>query len=176
MTPSPRTIETITTMLQHHTELTDPGGRTGEPGTGDRVKLMPHDHGCHVTDWNPPLCTCSRRSVIELERLLRTMREDRAAPLVRLPNGTKASVRSLWWNLNARYIACDTVLRDIPVSVRGRNGKRTTKLERRRVAITTPGIDPTKIAAGIAWIATNWDPYTPIELPSTKHDRAQIAA
>lgn len=61
----------IRRLLEQLPELTDPGtGTAGTPGSGDRVITMPHDPHCAYLKTSPPRCTCWRRSVVELERLL----------------------------------------------------------------------------------------------------------
>jgi hypothetical protein len=92
--PAGRTT-VIRELLERLWDLAEPGGSgEGIPGTGDRVQLMPHDPRCHVLDWNPPLCTCWRRSIVELERLLYRMQFE--AP-------------TLFRHLRYRYLQCEHV-------------------------------------------------------------------
>lgn len=63
----------IVTLLERHAELTDPvRAGTGKGGPG--VLVMPHARRCAILTSSPPRCTCWRRDVVEVERLLALMR------------------------------------------------------------------------------------------------------
>ena len=146
--------EIIRQLLDRYHELVDPlNGGSGVPGDGDSVNLMPRTYSA---------------SVKELERLLKRMRDDRVESLVLIAPGTKCSVRSLWWHLNARFIAAGTRTVDRQVTQRGKNGKRLTLTVRQVEAVYDRGVDPRKVDAGIQYLASNWglaqEPFLPSEL------------
>lgn len=118
-------------------------------------------------------------AVRELERLLRLMREDRQASLLRLSDGTKISVRSCWWHLNARYIACTHLCREVPVKRKAKHGKSVTVLERRLVVVAASpaaadvdGRPCVKVQRGIEWLEASWSPQVALELPRLVYEAA----
>lgn len=171
---------TITEILEQITDLTDPvraGNGNGQTG----LLLMPHAHDCAVTRTSPPRCTCALRSAIEVLRLLALMRDDRHAPLLHLPDGSKVSVRSLWWQLNERYLRCNTSIRTLHwkagrwhglnngtvVAQPGgwqlalaaeRTKKRKTATTQARVRVVTwhPDVRTVKVERAVGWLADNW--------------------
>ena len=154
-------------LLERWQELTDPvWSPGGVPGGG--VPLMPHEPGCLVLRSRPPRCSCARRSVVEVERLLRRMREDRSCPLVVLPSGEKVSVRALGWHVRARYVDCVRVTRDVSASVRDRRGKRRTVVVRAVVDVYDRGVRGELVGRGVEWLAASWglgsEPMLPAEL------------
>lgn len=166
MTHRERVIEQL---LDRYQDFADPV-RSGNGDGTTGLLLMPHDPGCKVTVWNPPVCTCSRSSLVEIERLLRLMRDDRHRPLVRITTAAgverKASVRSLWWHLTERYVRATVVIRDVPVTRKAKGGKRLRVVERRPVP--QHNSDPELVKAGIGWLATNWaeshaEPMLPLD-------------
>jgi hypothetical protein len=73
--------DVIVQLLERMHELTDPvraGNGNGQTG----MLLMPHSPDCAVTRTAPPRCSCALRSLVELERLLRVMRDSGHDPLV----------------------------------------------------------------------------------------------
>lgn len=105
--PSNRTT-TIRTMLEQHHWLTDPQ-RSGNGGSSTGLLLTPHEPRCRLLAkdtipprYDKPICTCRYQHYAELNRLLETMRTDRAHELV---NG-EHSIRSLCWHIVERYLRC----------------------------------------------------------------------
>jgi hypothetical protein len=158
----------IVELLERYAELTDPM-QAGNGGTTSGLTMMPHAPGCHVRDWNPPTCTCYRRSVVELERLLRQMR-DHGGEILTIPiphshgQSMRVSVRSLWWHLNARYIASTKVQREIMVRRRGKHGKTALVPEQRIITLKNPSND-TLVASGVTWLAEHWDRDVFVQMP-----------
>ena len=118
------------------------------------------------------VCTCSYRAVAELERLLRRMRDDRSHPLLRLESGRKVSLRACWWHLNAFFIAAETVVREVPVPVLDKHGRRRHRKDgslvmekERRVVRRSAGADFAVVMRGVEWIAEAWPDGVPCELP-----------
>lgn len=133
-------IEVIRTILERYDELTDPmqaGNGSGDTG----LRLMPATYTA---------------SVREVERLLVQARDDRSHPLVTLETGAKASIRSLWWHLNARYIASHDVIKPRNVTRRAKNGKKLTVAERQVVPQYDPRVRLELVDAGVAWLARSW--------------------
>lgn len=185
----------IEALLEQYAELTDPvraGNGNGQTG----LLLMPHSKECAVTRTSPPRCTCVLRSMLELERLLAAMRDDRHAHLLHLGDGTKVSVRALWWQLNERYLRCNTSIRTLSwkggkwhgltngtvVAQPGgwqlalateRTKKRKTSTTQARVRVVTwhPDVRTVKVEKAVGWLADNWALDVEPMLP-----REQIAA
>lgn len=87
-------------------------------------------------------------SVRELERLLTRMREVR---------------RSQWWHVTERYIRATSVLRDVQVKRKGKNGKTVTLTERHVVAVYDRGVRLEKVRRGVEWLASEWSlPHEPM--------------
>lgn len=105
--------QTIIQLLEQLHELTDPvraGNGDGQTG----MLLMPHAKECRMfAKDGASYCTCHLRAVSELQRLLGVMRDDRNASLLVLPDGEKVSLRACWWNLNERYLRCQSSTRDL---------------------------------------------------------------
>ena len=140
-------VEVVTQLLERYNEFVDPmQSGNGDGDTG--LRLMPATY---------------TSSVRELERILRVMREDRAASLVRLKTGEKASVRSLWWHVNQRYIACSSSLKDVRVRRKAKNGKHVVVIERRLVPAYPPEVSLVRVERGVEWIADAWSvPFEPM--------------
>jgi hypothetical protein len=182
--------DVIVQLLERMHELLDPvraGNGDGQTG----MLLMPHSPDCAVTRSSPPRCSCALRSLVELERLLRVMRDSGHDPLNVLPSGERVSTRTLWWNLNERYLRCETALREVTwrsgrwqlshgsvvaqpggweqalVAERSRRRQRGIPV---RVLVVTwhPGVDEARVAAGVGWLAANWglpvEPMLPREV------------
>lgn len=136
----PHRVEVISELLSRYHELVEPGVREGLAGTGEALALMPATYTA---------------SVREIERLLRSMREDRSEAL-QLVGDRKVSVRALWWHVHHRYIAATTRTVDVEVLKRGKNGKRHRDIERRAVPCFDRAVNPVLVGAGVAWMAENW--------------------
>ena len=133
-----RREEVIVSLLERLAEFTEPlNGPTGIAGDGDSVALMPRTY---------------TPSVREVERLMRRMRVER---------------RSQWWHVNARYVLCEHVARDVPVRRKAKNGKTVTLLERQLVAVFDRGVRAEKVRRGVEWLAAEWalphEPMLPLE-------------
>lgn len=170
--------QVIVELLERYNDLSDPV----RAGNGDGITGVLR---------MPPTYDASVR---ELERLLVTMRDDRHRPLLVLPSGEKASVRSCWWHVNQRYLEAVTVMRTL-VWRRGRwaglNGhaavvaqpggwelalaaerskkrRDATQQLRVKVAVWDPQVSPARVARGVGWLADEWglvhEPMLPREL------------
>jgi hypothetical protein len=133
------------------------------------------------------------RSLVELERLLAVMRDDRHTPLLRLPDGSKVSVRACWWHLNERYLRCVSSTRELTwrggrwqglthgvvvaqpggwqlalASERSKKRRSASTSARVRVVTWDPGVRDETVARGVLWLAENWllevEPMLPREL------------
>jgi hypothetical protein len=122
-------------------------GNGGDRGMGG---LTPHEPGCHVWDWRPPLCTCAYRCVAELERLLAEMRD--------------GEERRLWWHLNEHFIAVVWAHRVVYVRRKAKHGKHLTVAEPRMERVGDKS-DQKLVAAGVSWLAEHWGLRIEPELP-----------
>lgn len=159
----------IRQLLERWHELTDPVRSGNEGGAGSGVMVMPHERGCLVLKTAPPRCSCARRDLVELERLLRAMREDRSAPLLVLPrSGEKVSVRACGWHVLERYVRSSSVTRLVRFQVRNKHGKRVWDEQWRVVEVFDRGVRTPLVDRGIAWLADAWtlghEPGLPAEL------------
>lgn len=163
----------IVTLLERHAELTDPGTVRSAAGTGTHVALMPHAPSCAILRSSPPRCSCWRRDLDELERLLRLMRGDRHSPLLRLDTGERVSVRACWWHVNAWYLTARWTLFEPPLQ-KGRK-KRPVRLQIDAQGRALPvrrahreaGAREDVARVGVGWIAAHWslghEPMRPVE-------------
>jgi hypothetical protein len=183
-----RRQDVIVQLLERFGELSDPvrsGGGFGSNG----LLLMPHERGCRLLAPAPehlwqvvparwrPSCSCAMRSVVELERLLATMRDDSTRSLLRLPSGGKVSVRGCWWHLNERYIRattrtawrcpkCHAVSHSERHSHRDRRGKLCGyPCVRVLVDVFDAKVEPAKVERGLVWLADGWGLAGEPELP-----------
>lgn len=143
----------IVQLLERHAELTEPIRAGNGQGAGGGVALMPHEPSCVILKSNPPYCSCSRRSVVELERLLVRMRDER---------------RSQWWHVTERYVRCTYVTRDVEVKRKGKNGKTARVVERQLCVDFHPGVRAEKVRRGVEWLADNWADRAGPMLPIVK--------
>lgn len=156
-----RRCEIIRELLERYRELVEPLAGNGYGSSGQVTPLPP-------STYTP--------SVRELERLMRKMREGSTAKTVVLPNGSRTSIRSLWWNVNERYIRATPIIRDVTVHRRTKHGKRLTVIERQVIPVFHRDVDDAKVAAGVAWIAARWSiPNEPMLPPELKIASAGVA-
>ncbi len=134
--------ETISSLLERYHDLVDPlNGPAGVRGTGEGMPLAAHEPHCELirkpSAGFVPIakrpgvarCTCVIEDVLRLERVLRLMRDDRHAKLLRLPSGEKVSVRKCWWHVNAWYVEARPALVTPKLSVpRNKRAKKLQKL------------------------------------------------
>lgn len=150
----------IEVLLERWDDLAVPGnGPGGVRGDGQSVGLMPHERGCLVLRSSPPVCTCSRRAVEMLERLIPRLRE---------------VDRELWWHLNERFFRCSRVRRLVWVQRRGRNGKVLRVQEHQIVTIWRSDVDAELLGAALDWLAESWlgpEPMLPQDLRLTPPPR-----
>lgn len=167
------------------TETSETGSIAGGGGSG--VSLTPHENRCALNAkadpaWHPGMstspahCTCAYRGVAELGRLLRVMRDDRAASLVLVSPGRKQSVRSLYWHVNHRYVLATTKIGPVPVVQldkhgrvkHDRQGRQVVEMVRSAVTVWDSRVDPLLVTAGIGYLAERWslevEPTVPREL------------
>lgn len=153
----------IRELLARYHELVDPlNGPGGVRGDGEAVALMPRTYTA---------------SVRELERIVRGMR-DNGHQLVRLGDlvdglapaqqQMRLSVRALWWQINARYIAAPVRIAVTEVTEkvldkhgrvkRGRNGEVLMEVKKRRAPepLLDPRVNEKIVSAAVAWMAGAW--------------------
>lgn len=164
----------IAQLLERWTELNDPI-RSGNGGNDNGLRLMPHDATCLLNrkadsaTWTPARCSCSRRAIVEIERLLGSLRDER---------------HHIWWHVNERYLrATQTTAYKCP-KCRGVSHAATHKHRDKRGKLSTyPGtrilritwnerVNPKKVDTGINWLADRWTLATEPMLP----DELRIAA
>lgn len=152
----------ITELLDRYHDLTDPlNGPGGVKGDGLGVAVMPLTYTA---------------SVRELERLLRTMRDDRHRSLLRLHSGEKVSVRQCWWHVNEWHLKAEAVLR---TPKRRHAPKRRGQLTRIQQDETGTALKEVKhrrnpaarqqvAERGVAWMAEHWslrhEPMMPVQV------------
>lgn len=142
-----RREEIIIEMLSRYQEAQEPDGKGGQPGSGERVPLMP-------ATWN--------RSYRELERCLRELRAERTCQ---------------YWHLSERYLRCRIITVDCKVvkgKIRlpehselvagaAQAGEKTARVRLRQ---WDPGVRAEKVRRAVAWLAVSFqgDPYMPVEM------------
>lgn len=156
-------------IAELYPQLIDPLNGPGVVrGDGEALSLM------------PPTYTATVR---EYERLCKLMRDDRSEPLVRLEDGTKVSVRCLWWHLEHWHHRAQRVIKHDPVTakaggkihqLRNQDG---TPLTRPRVAhLRDPKADVARAERAIQHIASKWSLPTEPMLPAAVVEGYQVAA
>lgn len=134
--------------------------REGVRGDDGAVGLLPHEAKCQlrVRDLRDVpgqvRCTCWLKSIAELARCLRLMRQTQ---------------RPLWYAVHERYVACER--RPMLLQVRNNQPLITGNMEViglvNKIALNTkghgvtrilvetwrPGLDPHRITQGVAWLA-----------------------
>lgn len=159
-TTAPKSRATvIRTLLAHHAELVEPGLLIGYGSEGDGYPRMPATYTATVR---------------ELERMLRTMRDDRTHPL--LDHGLeRVSLRACWWHINEYHLRAHSIL--IVPAKQPRSKKRELRrlpadetgrpLPIKRI-IRNPAAREDIAELGITWIAGHWalahEPMVPQEL------------
>lgn len=144
--------ETIVEMLRRYNEAQDPSAKSGLPGTGEHVPLMP-------ATWNT--------SFRELERCLKQLRDER---------------KSQYWHLCERYVRAEvkTVLCGVRKAPNGQrelrlpphselvagapvSGESTAYV---RLRVWSPAVRPEKARRGVEWISDNFrgEPFLPSEM------------
>lgn len=191
--------DVIVQLLERMQDLLDPvraGNGDGQTG----MLLMPHSPDCALTRTAPPRCSCALRSLVELERLLRVMRDNPHGSLLELSSGERVSTRALWWHLNERFLRCTTAVRD--VTWRGNHwqglshaavvaqpggwqlawASESPRRRQRGVAFRCkvitwhPDVRSQLVDAGVAWLADNWGlPVEPM-LPVVRDRDGQVIA
>lgn len=152
-------LETRVTVLREiavrYHDLVDPMNGPGSiRGTGELVGGMPDTYTATVK---------------EFERLLATMKYNRAAPLIQVGGG-KHSLRSLRWHVSAWYIDARISHRHVPIPVK--QGQKLKVVRDQQILKNKNGEwVPSKLVtqtkrlkgaregladAGLAWIAANW--------------------
>lgn len=149
-----RRAEVLRTILSRWSEFGDPM-RSGD-GWGDGgVLVMPHERGCRLLVSGGRGCSCVRRDVGEVKRLLDVMRDDRHRSLIRLGSGEKVSVRSLGWHLRERFVACSSRVGLIEESVVMRGVVRVVRV-RGVVEVWDSGVRLDLVEVGLLWLAGEW--------------------
>jgi hypothetical protein len=140
-------LEVVVELLERYNDLADPirsGNATGRQG----IALMPHEPNCVIRTARPPRCSCSFRSVSELERLLVSLRD---------------SERRVWWHTTGWFVEVEWVLRE-PTPRRG-SRRKLVRLQLDddgrvipvRVPRRRPGTSERIANEGAQWIAEHWD-------------------
>jgi hypothetical protein len=87
-------VRVLVEIAERFGELSDPlAGPSGVRGDGGSVGLSRHEARCLIQRSSPARCSCAYRSVVEFERLVRRLREER---------------HSKWWHLNAYWLAAES--------------------------------------------------------------------
>lgn len=174
-----RRKDAIRDLLERLPDLTEPGtGGTGIAGSGERLMLMPHDSRCHITDWNPPLCTCWRRSVVELERLLyrlqfenyplfrqitlRYLRAERVTKDLRYLSGR--------WHGLAPNEAVSVVPGGWALALADQRQKRSNRALEARVTVArwSESVDSKRVDEALSWLSREWAASSEPMLPVVK--------
>ena len=147
-------------IAELYTKLVDPlNGPGGVRGTGESPISM------------PPTYT---QTVVEYERLVKLLRDDRSLPLLRLEDGTKASARSCWWHLEHWHHRAQRVIRHMPVTKPGKKGRPVTLRNADGSPVTVPTIvwlrddkaDVVRAKRAVQWCCENWkldcEPFLPV--------------
>jgi hypothetical protein len=123
-------------------------------------------------------------TVKEYERLVKLMRDDRSESLVVMGDGSKVSVRSLWWHLEHWHHRAERVIRHAPVQVAGKKGRKLRVLNSDGSPATVPTIayrrDPkasvVRAERAIEFIASRWGLSHEPMLPSAVLEGFKVAA
>jgi hypothetical protein len=102
--PKSGRVRVLTEIAERYGELLDPAsGPSGVRGDGGSLGLTRHESRCLLLEradvrrrldgWRRPECTCAYRSVVEFERLVVRLREER---------------RPLWWHLDGWWLSAST--------------------------------------------------------------------
>jgi hypothetical protein len=150
----------------------------GIAGTGQAIPIRPHEPRCQLTnnDSHTTTCTCWLRSLDELHRCLRTMRNQQ---------------RPLWYAITERYVLADRrprlvhfknrrpqlepnqeLFAGVTASALDLN-RRGDGYARLQVETWRPGISKQRVQLGLAWLSAEFK--QPLELPVFK-DRERSAA
>lgn len=157
-------------IAELYNELSDPlNGPASLRGDGESLTLMPRTYTATVREY---------------ERLVKAMREDRSAPLLRLEDGTKVSVRSAWWHLNEYWHKAQRRIKHVPVTKAGKKGRLAQLRNADGSPVTKPTIEWLRDAAAdkrraelaIQHIASKWSLVTEPMLPSEVAEGLQAAA
>lgn len=112
----------------------------------------------------------------ELERLLKSMRDDRTRSLIVLASGEKVSVRKLGWHVSERFIRSTTKNGWQTIRRRNVKGKMVTERVRAIVTVVHPDVREDLVTAGIRWLATEWSlPHEPFLPKQVVDARSQVA-
>lgn len=153
-------VEVLREIAGRYHELVSNSGSPGQPGSGDRIPLMPATY---------------TQTVREFERLMAYMRHDRGESL-QVVDGEKVSVRALRWHILEWYVNATHTIRHVPIQLK--KGRKIALLhDQDGHAITTtpivrwhrlPAAKETLADAGLAWMAAAWalrsEPMLPAEL------------
>lgn len=172
----------IETILERWKDITETQIR-GFGGDGEAISKNPHERGCLIHKTAPPRCTCSYRTVVEIERLIKQLRDDYT--IFRDTNGLKVkndqgkalNGHGVWRHLNMWWITAEQTLFAPPNVTKSNKHKR--KLERpqvdqhgeplRQVRVFRNAEARHQLALkAVEWIAENWgltvEPMLPREL------------
>ena len=164
----------IAWLLEQHSELSDPL-RSGQGFGAGGLTLMPHAGSCLVGKSSPPRCTCWRRDVVELERLLALMRKRAKQESVRwwdddAKRWRSASLGTLRFHVLAWYVNASRVGQWRPIEVKkGRKLKLPTGQDvlrtrsgrivpaRHHVTVTRHrDAREDRARLGVEWMALRW--------------------
>lgn len=190
-------VSVLTRVAELYSELADPlNGPSGVRGDGGSMGFAGHDGSCLLNRtegadrWTPARCSCSKRTIVEYERLVRLMRDDRSEPLVTITHKDgrveKVSVRSCWWALEHWHHRAVRVIRHVPIEAAGKKGRKLRVLNSDGTPATMPTIaylrdpkaDRVRAERAIQFISARWDHKRIGEpfLPSAVTEGFKVAA
>lgn len=165
----------IVRILERYDELTDPV-RAGFGNGGGGAPFMPHARTCSIMTTHPPRCSCWRRDVDEVTRLLGVMRNRAKQEAYR---GT--SLGRLRWHVVAFYVDARWITAHERIPTR-KGVKLAVPAGQRILRDKTGAWVPSRVVRrpvrhsdareqraldGVAWMAERWalehEPCVPVE-------------
>lgn len=151
MTGYPATrVPVITELLERYHDLADPlNGPGGVKGDGLGYAAMPQTYNS---------------SVREVERLVKTMRDDRPRSALLTLDGEKVSVRQCWWHINEWFLKAERTLHEPRKPATRSKRRQLIRLQVDEHGRVLPQVRVRRNAAareqvakrGVEWMAEHW--------------------